>query len=333
MQINNIIFGKAEITEPVIVDILTSKYMQRLKHISTHGFYPGHPIDTTKFNRYEHSIGVFMLLRKFNATLEEQIAGLIHDISHSAFSHIIDYIDKTNKESQKLHDHQDSIHDGFVNKTDIPEILRKYNLDVNYILNEKNFPLLENKLPDICADRIEYGVRESLISGVITRKEADTIINGLTIHNREFCFKDEESAKLFSETFWTCDSLYLSGLISAVMFCTSAKLIRKMLQKNYLTYEDLYEKSDKDIVKLFEKESKHDQEIKDVLDNLQLPADHFDGNNLEKGEHLYLKVRKINPKILSSGNSLIQYSDISPVYNAMFKNAPKYNEYFLSVKK
>jgi HD superfamily phosphohydrolase len=34
-----------------------------------------------------------LLVRRLGASLEEQIAALLHDVSHTAFSHVIDSVD------------------------------------------------------------------------------------------------------------------------------------------------------------------------------------------------------------------------------------------------
>ncbi|MDR3559265.1 MAG: hypothetical protein P4L58_02590, partial [Candidatus Pacebacteria bacterium] len=104
-------YGQVEITEPVILDLLNSPELQRLKEISQAGYYePYYP--GTNHSRYEHSLGDCLLLNKFGATIEEQIAGLIHDVSHSAFSHAVDYA--LFEGSEKEHNHQDNYFEEFV---------------------------------------------------------------------------------------------------------------------------------------------------------------------------------------------------------------------------
>ena len=105
-------------------------------------------------------------MKKYNASTEEQIAGLIHDVSHSAFSHCIDYV--LDIGSEKEHNHQDNLFESFVRKTEIPEIIKKHDFDSEYILDDANFPLKEKDLPDLCADRIDYSLRTAVIF-----KEAD----------------------------------------------------------------------------------------------------------------------------------------------------------------
>ena len=94
MIINDILYGQAEIDQPVLIELLKAPELQRLQQVGMGGYYPGSPYASghRDYTRHRHSVGVMLLLRRFNAPLEEQIAGLIHDVSHSAFSHTIDYI-------------------------------------------------------------------------------------------------------------------------------------------------------------------------------------------------------------------------------------------------
>ena len=129
------VYGTEEVTEPVLLELLKTPALERLKHIDQVGFFDGFFKGGTSYTRYEHSVGCLMLLRRFNASLEEQIAGLIHDVSHSAFSHCIDYV--LEEGSQTEHSHQDNIFEEYVHSTTIPDILTRYGFDVEYILNEK----------------------------------------------------------------------------------------------------------------------------------------------------------------------------------------------------
>lgn len=49
-------------------------------------------------------MGVMLLIKKLNGSIEEQIAGWIHDISHTAFSHLIDYV--FDSEGEDHHEHR-----------------------------------------------------------------------------------------------------------------------------------------------------------------------------------------------------------------------------------
>ena len=47
----------------------------------------------------------------------------------------------------------------YILSSDLPIIFKKYHLDIKFLLDEKNFPLKEKDLPDLCADRIDYTLR------------------------------------------------------------------------------------------------------------------------------------------------------------------------------
>ena len=66
MKITDEIYGEFDINEEVLIELINCKTIQRLKGISSAGFYPAYPEISYKItNRYNHSIGVFLLLRKY----------------------------------------------------------------------------------------------------------------------------------------------------------------------------------------------------------------------------------------------------------------------------
>ncbi len=166
MNIKDRVYGDVEILESVLLEIINSPTLQRLKYIDQAGYRPLWVKSDVEIGEYEnsrfaHSLGVCLLLHKYKTPIEEQIAGLIHDVSHSAFSHCIDYILEVG--SEKEQNHQDNFFDSYIRKTEIPHIIKKYGFDLNYILNDENFPLKEKKLPNLCADRIDYSLRTVII--------------------------------------------------------------------------------------------------------------------------------------------------------------------------
>src|SRR5205807_2656177 len=138
---------------PVLEKLINSPSMQRLKKIKQSGLPKSLYIE---FDRFEHSIGVMLILRILGASLEEQIAGLLHDVSHTAFSHLIDWVmGDTLKE-----DFQDKNHKKFIKSSEIPKILERYGFDVKRVIKIKSFPLLEQPSPNLCAYRVDYALRE-----------------------------------------------------------------------------------------------------------------------------------------------------------------------------
>ena len=329
LNITDILYGSFEITEPVILEIITSSEFQRLKYISNGGYYPAWTVLTREqFNRYYHSLGVFLLLRRFNASLEEQIAGLIHDVSHSAFSHTIDYI-KSEINSEKNHDSQDRIHNSYVKNSSINRILEKYGFNVDYILDDTHFSLKENSLPDICADRIDYCLRQAFDLNLITNSEKQFMLNSLCIHKGNFVFNNSNAAIFFADLFYQMDNQQWSGLPSAVMFSLSSKLFKRALTLGIIDFDDFYHLGDNEIIQKIES-NLQDTELKYFYTLLQKDVSCFKSNPNNYIDKIFCKVRRVNPFFISN-DKLYRASEKNEHLAKKLADNLKYREYFIEV--
>jgi len=195
MKYQDRIYGTIEINEPAILDLIESPSMQRMKGVDQHGYFEPY-FPGTAYSRLEHSLGVFILLKKFRAPLLEQIAGLLHDVSHTVFSHVADYVFSNGSGDRQ--NFQDDCLEEFIEKSEIPEILKKYKINYRDILDDSRFPLKEKELPDLCADRIDYFLRELKVTGKATQEEIDEFLNNLIIINNFWVFKDRNLAKKYA---------------------------------------------------------------------------------------------------------------------------------------
>src|SRR3989344_5134266 len=204
MRINDNIYGDFEINESVLIDLINSPSMQRLKKISQFGM-PDEYYFMKGYSRYDHCVGVMLLLRKLGADLKEQIAGLLHDVSHTAFSHVIDWvIGDPLKEN-----YQDEVFAQFIENSEIPNILDKYNFNYKEICKLDNFSLLENELPNICADRVDYSLRE--IIDFETLSNFKTILDSLINHRGKIVFNSVNAAEIFGMDFARCQREHWAG--------------------------------------------------------------------------------------------------------------------------
>lgn len=185
-------YGPIDVQEPVLLELIDSPTFQRLKNLHQYGvaYYTTH---REEYNRYDHSIGVFTILRANNASIEEQIAGLLHDVSHTAFSHVGDWV--FGRENQDK-DYQNEIHVHFLEESGLATILKKYNFSSEQILpKEELFPALESGLPNLCADRIDYNIQGAFYQGFITHEEAITIFKDLVFTNNKWMSSNLELMK------------------------------------------------------------------------------------------------------------------------------------------
>lgn len=118
MVYHDLVYGETTIEEPVLLALLETDALQRLNGVLQHGISALIGI-TSPITRLEHSLGAMILVRRLGASLAEQIAALLHDVSHTAFSHVIDYV-VDGHDSQSYHDEMKA---DYVAQTEIPAVL------------------------------------------------------------------------------------------------------------------------------------------------------------------------------------------------------------------
>ncbi len=253
MKIDDPIYGSFEIREPVLIKLIKSSSMQRLKKIKQSGLPKSLYIE---FDRFEHSVGVMLILRILGANLEEQIAGLLHDISHTAFSHLIDWVfGDTDKEN-----FQDKNHKKYIKNSELPRILEKYGFDVKRIIKIKSFSMLEQKSPNICADRIDYGLRE--FHYWENPKIVKYCINNLTTFKGKMVFKNQKSASIFANNFLELQVKHWGGKDTILRYYLFSLILKDALKDKLINQKDLYT-NDQFILKKLK--SKNDPKINNLL--------------------------------------------------------------------
>jgi len=238
------IYGELNLVEPVVLDLLNSRAFQRLKGIRPNGvsYYFDHRLNQTRF---EHCLGVYHILKSFGASLAEQIAGLLHDVSHQVFSHVMDFVHNTGP----AQDYQDSIHHTLFKKGELKDILEKYHLDSSSISNLKKWPRLDNELPNICADRLDYTFRDSFQLGFINRSTVSEILADLTFEPQKgFVFKHLELAQIFGRLSYKMQIQVWHNFASETSFKLMSEILKYASDQKLILDND-YWLADDDMVK------------------------------------------------------------------------------------
>src|SRR5579872_3610389 len=203
-------YGPLEVEEPVLLELIHSPAFERLRHIHQYGIAYYTKTHPEEYTRFEHSLGVFAILRSKNASLEEQIAGLLHDVSHTAFSHVGDWVYA--KEHQE-EDYQTIIHNSYLVSAGIETILHQYGYTVEQVSpKRKEFAMLEQPLPNLCADRIDYNIQGAYYQKFITLDEAQRLFLDVTFENGKWVLTDKDLAvKLASFTLFMTENCWGSA--------------------------------------------------------------------------------------------------------------------------
>lgn len=323
------IFGVIEEDNPAILELIDSKAMQRLKHIDQSGPDAYYTKDFPTFSRFEHSLGVYALLKKFNAPTNEQIAGLLHDTSHTVFSHLGDIIFQSGEDRTKSY--QDDIHNWFLSKMQVDKILAKYNLKLDDI-SPKNpkFKALEQSYPDMNADRIEYNLHTGLVFSDLSSNDVNEILASLKFKNGKWYFANLNCAKKFAKlsnyytkNFWGCGH-------NVAMYTVMSAVIKKALEQNIIKKEDFFFGVDSEVIKKLN--NTKNKEIKDLLaiaKNLENYYDVTDKSSFDIFQPV--KMRGINPLVWYK-DELQRLSDISPDFANEVDNTKKYTNHGVYIK-
>ena len=287
------IYGNFEINDPVIIELLSHPMMLRLKNIRQYGvnYYV---IKPETYHRYEHSVGVYLLLKKYGASLKEQVAGLLHDVSHTVFSHVGEWIFD---HKDGLSSYQDDHHDSFLKATGFAEILEKHGFTLESINHKhNNFSLLEQDLPDLCLDRIEYNLQGGLRENLITKDDFDAILNSLKFKDDKWYFTDIENAKKFALiSLYHTEKIWGSPL-GLLTYKLTGQALKIALNKKYLSLD--YIKFGEDDIIWQKLITIDDVQIKYLVNKLINHQNFYLPSSAEEADFfLHSKFRGVNPLV------------------------------------
>ena len=198
-------------------------------------------------SRYDHSLTVSLLTYKLTKDKNFTLAALFHDIATPCFSHVIDYMNKDYAKQETTEEYTRKI---IKNDKYLINCLEEDNIDVESIINFKNYTIVDNERPKSCADRID-GV---ILTGIgwtkdITYEDIDSIISNIAIFNNEFNeleigFMDEKVAKRVIDISRNID-IHCHSKEDYYMMELLAKITRLSIKKGYIKYNDLYHLDEK----------------------------------------------------------------------------------------
>lgn len=287
MIIRDEIYGIIEI-EPILEELLNTKAVKRLKNIHQGG---ASYLVNSKWNvtRYEHSVGVMILVKIMGGSIEEQIAGLLHDVSHTAFSHDIDVALKYSNE-----DYHEKIFLEVIEKSDIPIILEKHGFNYkDILLNEEKWTILEKKAPDLCADRIDYTLRDMFSDEKISKEEINRFIKSLMIFNGEIVINSLDEGIWFTELYYKEVIDYFRNPLKIYASDRLSKAIKLAIDNEEINLKDIM-KTDNEIIGILEKSNI--EEVRGLVASIHNRVEVIE-NKKEWDIVSKNKIRLIDPKV------------------------------------
>jgi len=314
------------VTNRFMEEIITSRTMERLEYIDQGGpgAYFGYE---PHFDRRKHSLAVAALIQFFAGKLEEIITGLLHDASHTAFSHCGDLFHEKDMSSESSY--QDDIHLQFLATHDVNAIIEKYGETTLQTFDPKNdeYKRLEQPLPDMCADRIAYNLQTALAYDLFTHDEVLFVIEHLHFENNQWFFDDVQTAKTFAQLPIIFLYRIWANPKNIALFYFFVAALKQAVSIGILSEEIMDNGTDQDVMKIL-KESE-DETIKKLLICCSDINHHHIILQETDGEPTTIftksKCRAIDPLVqIYPGASLQRLSEIDPDFKEKFEKVREY---------
>lgn len=308
MNISDRLYGEIEVTESVLGELIITPQVQRLKRIAQFGV-PTAWYHLKNYSRFTHSVGVMILLGRLGATLEEQAAGLLHDVSHTAFSHVVDWV----VGDGRTENYQDQRHKEVLSRGKIPVILKRYGFDCGRIADHHHFGLLERETPELCADRVDYALREMPV------EMARALAAKLRVKEGRMVMADKASALRLAGEFLKLQTGHWGGFEATSRYRLFANVIREAIAKKIVLMKDFDEDDNYVMEKIIKAGDKKILGQLKVLESKSLA-------HLPKSEAVvYKKFRYIDPLFID-GNKLIRVSGVDESFKQEIEMARRKNQ-------
>ncbi len=204
----------------------------------------------------------------------------MHDIPHTAFSHLTDRIF-----SKKGESYHESIFSAYLSsRPDLKRIFAKHKVDISKFLDLSKFPFLSAEKPNLSIDRLDYVFREMALNG--EGELANNLSRKLIVLEKHLAFADIESARIFAKRFVRFNNSNWFNKDKSQRAKVLARLLTYALQKRIIVKSDFFKLSEIEILRKLEasgdlliltqlnqlREKKRPTERKDVFKTTQSRA-------------------------------------------------------------
>lgn len=202
------------------------------------------------YSNLEHSIGVALIVWYFTHDKKQTLAGLFHDIATPTFKHVIDFM---NGDAEKQESTEERTEQIIRDSKEIVNLLHRDGIKIEEVIDYHMYPIADNDTPQLSADRFEYNFSSGLILKRVWNLETiKEIYDNITILKNEdgideLGFKDWKICEKYIHIVSKLWPEWISDEDRTVMQFL-ADIVKSMNVKGYLTIDDLYDLSEKEVI-------------------------------------------------------------------------------------
>ena len=293
------------------------------------------------YSRLDHSVGVALIIWNFTKDKTQTIAGLLHDVSTTVFSHVSDFrkgdaLTQTSTEepTTKM----------ILSDSALCKLLESDGIEPKDVVDYHIYPIADNEIPSLSADRLEYMYPSGLaLDGSWTFEEIAKTYNDLIIlkneeNKDELGFKTIEMAELYCKKFCMIGHI-LQLNENKLSLQLLSQIMSKAVELDVLQEEDFMTLSESKIIEKIESFiskktlSLEEQKFATMYNtfrkmtkvehtNQKLPEDKYFCVSLK------VKQRYINPlvKVGTNAQQAKRLSEVSDFTNKLIKDFLEYED-------
>lgn len=210
-----------------------------------------------RYSRLDHSIGVALIIWHFTHDKAQTLSGLFHDVSTTVFSHVSDF-----RKGDALTQTATEEPNAALLQSDeqLLELLREDGLSIEEVKDYHIYPIADNEIPNLSADRLEYMFPSgAALQGSWSLEEVAYVYGKIAVlmneeGKSELGFTEVEAAEIYTEKFLeTGHVLQLNE--NKLTLQLLAEITNLAIQLGIITEEDCLRLSEKEVIAKFEEAS------------------------------------------------------------------------------
>ena len=194
------------------------------------------------YSRFDHSLGVALIVWHFTGDVRQSAAGLLHDAATPAFAHVVDFLHGDHLRQESTEGRTAEL---IGRSPELQALLGEYGLSTADVADYHRYPIADNDSPQLSADRLEYTLGDLRCYGFAGEAAIRAFYEDLTVWRDEagrpeLAFRTPETACAFTEAALRTARVYVADEDRFAMQAL-ADLLRGAVDRKVLTEDDLYQ--------------------------------------------------------------------------------------------
>ncbi|MHA1558640.1 MAG: hypothetical protein ACTSXG_02375, partial [Alphaproteobacteria bacterium] len=146
--------------------------------------------------------------------------------------------------------YQDTIHISYLKKQGISTIIQNTSIEE---LDPEHYKFLEQPLPDLCADRIQYILHTALLFHKISQGDIGRFMKDLRFENERWYLTSTKSARLIADLSVEFTKEFWGSAWNFVLNTLFKEMLKEALRLKVITLDHIHYGTDKEILSVFKK--------------------------------------------------------------------------------